>query len=129
MMHLAKSAGFMLIEVIVFIIVTSLIMSTILLSAITALRSAPAAHQQLIALQTAKRCMEWFIDQRRLNGYPALTCPSAPAPSACAAPSGFSVTTAIACTTWNSDTNYKTIKVSVSGLASLSLSAQIGEYQ
>jgi hypothetical protein len=73
--------------------------------------------------------MEWFIDQRRLQGFAALTCPSAPAPSACAAPSGFTVTNAISCTTWNSDSNYKTITVSVSGLASASLSAQIGDYQ
>lgn len=129
MMNSKKSAGFMLIEVIVFIIVTSLVMSTLLLSATTALKNAPSAHQQLVALQTAKECMEWFIDQRRLLGYSTLTCPSTPAPSACAAPSGFSVSTSIACTTWNSDTYYKTITVSVSGLASATLSAQIGDYQ
>lgn len=129
MIKMKHSAGFALIEVIVFIVVTSLIMSTLLLSATTALKSSPSAHQQLVALQTAKRCMEWFIDQRRLLGYSTLTCPSTPAPSACTAPSGYSVSTSIACTTWNSDSYYKTITVSVSGLASASLSAQIGDYQ
>lgn len=120
--------GFTLIEVIVFIVVTSLVMSTLLLSANTVLRNSPSVHQQWIALQTAKRCMEWFLDQRRLNGYTSLTCPSTPSASACSAPSGYTVSNSIACTTWNSDTGFKTITVSVTGLASASISSQIGNY-
>jgi Tfp pilus assembly protein PilE len=121
--------GFTLIEILVFIVVTSLVMSTILLSTTTALRSAPTTHQQWIAEETAQRCMEYFLNQRRILGYASLTCPSTPSPSACAAPSGFSVSTSISCTTWNTDANYKTITVSVSGLASVTLSTQIGSYQ
>lgn len=124
-----RHGGFTLIEVLVFIVVTSLVMSTILLSANTALRNTPMTHQQWVAVQTAQQCMEWFVNQRRMNGYSALTCPSTPSPSACAAPSGLSVSTAITCSTWNSDSNYKTITVSVGGAASLSLSMQIGDYQ
>lgn len=120
--------GFTLIEILVFIVVSSLLMSTILLGAMTALRSAPGVHQQWVAMQTARQCMEWFLEQRRLNGYTALSCPSTPSASACSAPSGFSVSTSISCTTWNSDTSYKTITVTVSGLANASLSAQIGDY-
>ncbi len=120
--------GFALIEVVVFIVVTSLVMTTLLLSATTALRNSPSIHQQWVALQTAKRCMEWFLDQRRLNGYTALTCPSTPSASACSAPSGYSVSNSVACTTWNSDTEFKTITVSVTGLASVSISTQIGNY-
>lgn len=128
MMKARPLAGFTLIELLVFIIVTSLIMSTLLLSAMQTLRNAPATHQQWVAMQTAQQCMEWFLDQRRLVSYASLTCPSTPSPAACTAPSGFSVSTSIACTTWNSDANYKTITVSVSGLASLSISTQIGNY-
>lgn len=128
MMLRKPSAGFTLIEVLVFIIVTSLVMSTILLSANTALRNSPTTHQQWLAIQTAQQCMEWFLDQRRLFGYSALTCPSTPTPAACTAPSGLSVSTSIACTTWNSDAEYKTITVSVSGSASVTLSAQVGNY-
>lgn len=120
--------GFALIEVVVFIVVTSLVMTTLLLSATTALRNSPSIHQQWVALQTAKRCMEWFLDQRRLNGYTALTCPSTPSASACSAPAGYSVSNSVACTTWNSDTEFKTITVSVTGLASVSISTQIGNY-
>lgn len=124
-----RRGGFTLIEVLVFIVVTSLVMSTLLLSANTALRNTPVTHQQWVAIRAAEQCMEWFINQRRMNGYSALTCPGTPSPSACTAPSGFTVSTSIACSTWNSDSNYKTITVSVSGAASLTLSMQIGDYQ
>lgn len=123
-----SQCGFTLIEVIVFIVVTGLVMSTLLLSANTALRNSPSVSQQWIALQTAKRCMEWFLVQRRVNGYSSLTCPSTPSPSACSAPSGFTVTNSITCQTWNSDAAYKTVTVSVSGLANASISMQLGDY-
>lgn len=123
-----KLYGFTIIEVLVFIVISSMIMSTVLLSARTALRSAPTTHQQWVALQTAQQCMEWYLNQRRLLGYSTLTCPSTPTATACSAPSGFTVSTTISCTTWNSDSNYKTITVNVSGLASLSLSTLVGQY-
>tara|TARA_R110000868_G_scaffold290766_5_gene550932 strand:- start:204 stop:590 length:387 start_codon:yes stop_codon:yes gene_type:complete len=128
MISTKQPLGFTLIEVLVFIVVTSLVMSTLLLGAMTALRSAPTTHQQWVAMQTAQQCMEWFLDQRRLLGYSALTCPSTPSPTACTAPTGLSVSTSISCTTWNSDANYKTITVAVSGLASVTLTAQVGSY-
>ncbi|OGT60116.1 MAG: hypothetical protein A3E85_03420 [Gammaproteobacteria bacterium RIFCSPHIGHO2_12_FULL_45_12] len=119
--------GFSLIEMLVFIIVTSLMMSTFLLGANTALRSTPNVHQQWVALQTARQCMEWYVTQKQLKGYAALSCPSTPTASACTAPSGYLVSTSITCTTWNNDTAYKTVTVSVSGLATASLSTQIGD--
>jgi hypothetical protein len=123
-----REAGFSLVEILVFLIVTALMMTTFFLSGNTALRNAPSVHQQWIAMQVARGCMEWFLDQRRLNGYTALTCPSTPSASACIAPSGFSISNSVSCTTWNSDTHYKTITVTVSGLASATLSTQVGEY-
>ncbi len=123
------ASGFTLIEILVFIVVSSLLMTTILLSATTALKSMSAVQQQWVAIQTSRKCMEWYLDQRRLNAYSTLTCPSTPSASACSAPSGYSVSTSISCTTWNSDTNYKTITVSVTGLGSSTLTAQIGDYQ
>jgi Tfp pilus assembly protein PilV len=123
-----KLRGFTLIEVIVFLIVSSILMSTILIGATTALRNTPTVHQQWIATQLARQCMEWFLGQRQFNGYSALSCPSTPSASACTSPSGYTVSTQIACTTWNSDTHYKTITVTVGGLSSTSLSTQIGDY-
>jgi len=123
-----KIQGFTYIELLVFVIVTSLLMTVILLGATQTLRNTPTVHHQWVAVQTARKCMEWFLDQRRLNGYSSLSCPSTPAASACSAPSGFSVSNSISCTTWNSDSNYKTITVTVSGLANATLSVQIGDY-
>ncbi|OGT41971.1 MAG: hypothetical protein A3F42_07270 [Gammaproteobacteria bacterium RIFCSPHIGHO2_12_FULL_37_34] len=123
-----KQRGFTLIEALVFIVVSGLLLSVLLLGSVTALRNAPNVHQQWLAMQLARQCMEWFIEQRRLNGYTTFSCPSTPSASACAAPSGFSVNTSVSCTTWNSDTHYKTITITVSGLANTSLSAQVGDY-
>ena len=123
-----KQRGFTLIEALVFIVVSGLLLSVLLLGSVTALRNAPNVHQQWLAMQLARQCMEWFIEQRRLNGYTTFSCPSTPSVSACAAPSGFSVNTSVSCTTWNSDTHYKTITITVSGLANTSLSAQVGDY-
>lgn len=124
----SKVRGFTLIEIIVFIVISGILMSTILLGSTLALRSSPTVHQQWVALQTAQRCMEWYLQQRRLNGFASLTCPSTPTNANCSAPAGFTVSTSIACTTWNSDTDYKTITVNVTGLATLSLTAQVGDY-
>lgn len=122
-----KHKGFTLIEVLAFIIVSGLLMSVLLLGSVSALRSSPSVHYQWVAMQIGRQCMEWFLEQRRLNGYSTFSCPSSPTASACAAPSGFSINTSISCTTWNSDTHYKTITVTISGLASASLSAQVGD--
>lgn len=128
MKHFRKrEQGFTLIEIIVFIVVSSILMSTLLLGSTTALRNVPNTHNQWVAMQLARQCMEWFLTQGRVNGYASLTCPSTPSASVCSPPAGFNVTTSIACTTWNSDTAYKTITVTVSGLASTSLSTQIGD--
>jgi type II secretory pathway pseudopilin PulG len=128
MINSRKFAGFTIIEVVAFIIVTSLVMTTILLSATLTLRNAPKVHQQWVALETAKRCMEWFVQQRRLNGFASLACPSTPTATACSAPSGYTITNTIACTTWNSDTEFKTLTVAITGNASVSLSTQLGNY-
>lgn len=125
---MTRQAGFSFIEVLVFIIVSSMLMTVVLLGATTALRSMPNVQNQWVALETARGCMEWFLNQRRINGYSSLSCPSTPSTSHCSVPSGFSVSANIACTTWGGDSNYKTITVSVSGLASTSLSTQIGSY-
>ncbi|TAK74631.1 MAG: type II secretion system protein [Gammaproteobacteria bacterium] len=123
-----RQAGFTLIEMVIFIVVTSLLMTTILLGANQALRSTPSIHNQWVAVQVARRCAEWFLQQRRLMGYSALSCPSTPSASACSAPSGFSVSTSVSCTTWNSDTAYKTITVTVGGAANATLAVQVGDY-
>lgn len=121
------SLGFTLIEILIFIVVTGLLMTTMMVGTTTALRNTPVIHQQWVAIQTARRCMEWLLEQRRLNGYAFLSCPSTPTISACSAPSGYAVAVSVSCTTWNNDPNYKILAVSVNGLANASLSLQIGQ--
>jgi len=123
-----KQQGFTLIELVLFIIVSSLLATTILVALVTATQKIPTIHQDVVATQTAKRCMEWFLGQNTLQGYSNLTCPNTTTPSFCTTPSGYSISTNISCTTINSDTNYKTISVTVSGLGDASFSTLIAAY-
>lgn len=126
-----KQTGFTLIEVLVLIIVSSLLATTILLSLATATNKMPKQLQNTIALQTARQCMEWFIGQRRLqfgNGYLSVTCPSSTVPAFCTSPSGYTLAVNISCTTINSDANYKTITITVTGKGNATLSALIANY-
>lgn len=126
-MKYSAAIGFTLIEVLVFIIVTGLLMSTLFVGGTYALRSSPEVHEQWVALQVARGCMEWFVQQRRLNGYSQFTCSSAPSTSSCPAPSGYTITASVTCPTWNGD-SYKQITVSVGGVSTASVSTQFGDY-
>jgi type II secretory pathway pseudopilin PulG len=122
-----KTHGFTLVEVLVFIVVSGILMSTILLGITAALRAAPHVHENVVALQTARRCMEWMLGQVRIAGYSALSCPNSATPSFCSAPSGYSVGVNVSCTTWNGDA-YKTITVTVGGAGNAQLFTQVGEH-
>jgi type II secretory pathway pseudopilin PulG len=123
-----KQFGFTLIEVVLFIIVIGILGSTILISFNTILQTTPALLQNTLAGQTAKQCIEWFIGQRRLNGYSSITCPSSSVPSFCSTPTGYTLAVDIVCTTINSDANYKTITVTVSNRGDASLSTLVANY-
>ena len=123
-----KSQGFTLIELVIFIIVTSLMINALFLAYSTALLNAPLLLQNTIARQTARNCMEWFVGQRRLNGYSAFSCPSTAVPSFCTAPAGYTLSVNISCTTINSDANYKTITITVSGKCDAALTTLTANY-
>lgn len=120
--------GFTLIEIIIFIIITALLAKTILLVLNTAALNTPKILQNTIANETAQQCMEWFIGQRQLNGYSSITCPSTSVPSFCSAPTGYTVAVNIQCTTINSDANYQTITVTISGKGDAGLTTLIANY-
>jgi len=122
-----KSLGFTIVEILVFIVITGLLMSTLFLGSSQALRASPNIHNQWVALQIARGCMEWFVGQRRVKGYNQYTCGSSPSTSLCPTRTGFTVSASVTCPTWNGDT-YKMITVSVSGLSSVSLATQFGNY-
>lgn len=120
--------GFTLIEIIIFIVVTTLMSSVLFLALTTSLTNIPNILQNAIATQTAKQCIEWFIGQRRLNGYAAFSCPSSSVPGICTAPSGYGLALNVSCTTINSDANYQTITVTVSGKGNATLTTLVANY-
>ena len=113
-----KVKGFTLIELVIFIVITSILASTILLAFNAALRETPTARENNIATQTAKKCIEWYVGQRQLNGYTSVATGTT-VPSFCTAPAGYTVTVNVATTTYNGDNNYKTITVTVTGPAGI----------
>lgn len=126
-----KLKGFTLIEILLTLIITGILASTILLATQTALQNTPGLLKENIASQTAKQCIEWYIGQRRLqwgDGYTSISCPSTSVPGFCTAPSGYTISVNVACTTISSDANYKTITVTVGGAGNASLSTMIADY-
>ena len=113
-----KQRGFTLIELILFIIVSAVLANTILLSTSTLLRNTPSLQNSISASAIVSQCIEYFIGQRRNSGYAAIPCPSTTLPSFDVGIAGYTVALNIACTTINTDANYKTLTVTVTGLAS-----------
>jgi len=123
-----KAQGYTLIELVIFIIITSLLVSAVLLSISISSLKTPTTHTKVIATQTAQECMEWLLGQRRINGFNNLACPNTTTPSFCSVPTGYNISTNISCTTIAGDSNYKTITVTVSGLGDATLTTLIGNY-
>ncbi len=123
-----KEQGFTLIEVVIFIIISGLIGSTILLAFSSSMIKTATVRQNLIATQTARRCIEWIAGQRRINGLSSVPCPSSTTPSFCSAPSGYTISTSINCTTYNGDANYETVIITVSGNGDAKLTTLLADY-
>lgn len=125
-----KQSGFTLIELIMFIIITSILGTTILLAFVYGLSRSPVAPQNAIADLLAQQCAEWFIGQRQLNGYSNISCTSPNTPAYCTSnmPSGYAIVTSCTATTINSDSNYETLDITVSGKGNATLTFIIGNY-
>lgn len=124
-----KYSGFTLIELVLFIVVTGILASTILLVLVNTALKTPIDRQQVIALENAQQCMEWYLGQRALNGYSSITCSASPStPTICVLPSGYNFSNSITCTTLSSDPSYKLITVTVSGAGDATLTSLIADY-
>ena len=125
--------GFTLIELVIFILVTSITVTALLLSFQTTLLKTPVMHYELIANQLADQCMEGFVGERRLNSYSnsALACSATPPlPSVCTTQTGYTVSAVISCTpTLSGDTaTSETVTVTVTGLGQATLTMLLADY-
>lgn len=126
--EIKKNKGFSLIELVIFIIICGILLSSIFLYSKIIIPNKVSIKQQITAYLAAQQCIEWFLGQRYINGYASLSCPSTPVGKLCTAPSGYTVSTSITCTTINGDSNYKTITVSVTGPWNSTYSTVIANY-
>lgn len=128
-----RQQGFTLIELVLFILVTSLLISGIMLGYIGALNNYPVVLQNTIAMQSAKQCAQWYLGQRRLNGYSSISGANCTnpltLPSICFAPTGYNLTGTCSQTTLHSgDTNYETITITTSGKGDATVTLLVGNY-
>jgi Tfp pilus assembly protein PilE len=110
-----NQSGFTLIELVLFITVTSILASTILLSTVTLLRNTPSIQSNLVASGIVTQNIEYYIGLRRTLGYASIPCPNTTIPSFDTGIAGYTVTENIACTTINGDANYKTLTTTATG--------------
>lgn len=125
--------GFSLIELVFFILITSILAKTILISMQTVLQDTPSVHYNLVASQLADQCMEGFIGQRRLLGYSyaGLSCSASPSlPSVCSSPTGYTTSAAITCTQMlpGDSIPSKMVTVTVTGLGNVTLTTLLANY-
>lgn len=111
-----KKQGFSLIEIVVFIVVVMILAVGVLASFNSVLRGIPRVNYQATTMGYAIRCAEWFLGQRRIQGFDNITIGSV-VPSFCnsSLPSGYSISTSVNTATYNNDSNYKIITTTVSG--------------
>jgi prepilin-type N-terminal cleavage/methylation domain-containing protein len=111
-----KKQGFTLIELIMFIIIIGILATTILVSSNTVLRGTGRLNYQSAATDYAATCLEWFLGQRAINGFSSIACNNTTTPTFCNVPSGYTISTNVACTTYNGDSSdYKTITAVIDG--------------
>lgn len=122
-----KIAGFTLVELVMFIVITGFIAGGIVLSLMNTLQNTSVVTENTIAMQTAKQCIEWFLGQRYLNGYSSVNCNST-VPSFCTGPNGYLVTVNCNSTTINGDNNYKSFTIKVSGQGDATLDLLLANY-
>jgi type II secretory pathway pseudopilin PulG len=128
--------GFSLIELIMFVLVTAILASTILLTFTATSAKVPGLIYSDTANQLAIQCMEGLMGQRRVNGYTGIflvACPNTPAtlPAVCSSSSSdYTITTAITCgpILGADSTASNILTVSVSGKASVTLITLIAQY-
>jgi type II secretory pathway pseudopilin PulG len=123
----SRSAGFSLVEAIVFIVVLAVLLASLMVSFNSSLRLSPLAGPIDVAAELAQQRMELILAQHRAAGYAAMTDPC-PGPAACTAPAGYTVTSSVAAGFAGDLANYKVITVDVTGTGTARATALVANY-
>ncbi len=128
--------GFTLIELIVFIVVASVLATTLYSAFLNALKGAPQAATFSKASNLAQERMELILAQRRQTTFGNFTaanfdpCTSVPAstqPPCTSIPTEFTVSASLL-PSWNGDTNFKIVTVTVNGSGVFDLQILVANY-
>ncbi len=125
-----RSAGFTLIEAIVFIVVAGVLTAGLVVALVAPLRGTAEVGQLDRAAELVQSRMELILGQRRAAGFAAFAdpCMPGPGPAICTPPAGYAVSSSIV-TGWGADpANFKVITVTVSGPTSLTATALVADY-
>lgn len=130
--------GFTLIELVVFIVIMGIAGVALIASLNIVLKGVRVTGQETVAMQTATRCMEWYIGQRYFKGFDdakSLDCVSPFVPSFCEDHDGYHIKVGVKCIELFRFSPYieeydtfKHVTVTVNGLGSASLSADLAFY-
>lgn len=126
------TAGFTLIEIIIFIVVAGVLAVGLAAVFSTAMRGAAEPGQLTQATQVAQERMELILAQKRRLGFAAFVAPAfdpcnvTPGP-ACTPPAGYAVASSLVAS-WGGDTNYKVVTVTVTGPSSTTVTAVVANY-
>lgn len=115
-----QMAGFSLIEMVIFIVVTGIAVAGIFTAFRTATENGVGVHSQTVASNLANARMAVILGQERMLGFSSFTdpCASGSPPAVCTLPSAlsaYSVSSTIVAEAIGGDSNYKIITVTVSG--------------
>ena len=126
--------GFTLIEILMFIVIMGIAGVSVLVSMNTILKGTVISKQQMIAAQTATRCMEWYLKQRYTQGFNTATLNvGTNVPGFCTPPTGYNLDVSVENMSMPNgdgsfDDNYKVINVNVTGLGEASLKMSLANY-
>lgn len=125
-----RCAGFSLIEMIVFIVVVGVLLAGLMVALASPLRNSPEAGRLDLAAELAQQRMELILAQRRAAGFATFAdpCVPGPGPAICTPPTGYTITSSIVAGYGVDPANYKVITVAISGAASITATALVGNY-
>ncbi len=123
-----KSAGFSLIELIIFIVIMGIIVGGIIAGLMVTLNKTSSIEQQSPAVESASQCLEWYLSTRYSQGYESIACPSTTVPAVCTVPANYTIAVNVSCVSMYGSANYKQVVVTVGGKGNAVVSLIMANY-